>query len=71
LASNYLRPEELREEEHLCRLQSLRAFQEMATFGSQKAIAAAKEELSIEIANRFQMYQSLNESRNPLAGMEL
>jgi atlastin len=71
LASNYLRPEELRQEEQLCRLKSLRTFHEIATFGSQKAIAAAKEELSIEIANRFQMYQSLNESRNPLAGMEL
>ena len=69
--SNYLKPEELEEEHAAAVAASLRAFGDIANFGSEKAIAAAKRSLQEKIHESHEMYESLNDGRNPLKGIEL
>lgn len=69
--SSYVSPEELKADHARIRQESLQAFETMANFGSKKNIDAAREELQAEIESFFTYYDSLNESRNPLAGFEL
>jgi len=68
--SNYIKPEELKELTDQVVKESLEVFESIATFGNQKDIEKAREKLSVALAENFEMYNSLNDSRNPLAGME-
>mmetsp|Transcript_2805 Transcript_2805/g.7530 ORF Transcript_2805/g.7530 Transcript_2805/m.7530 type:complete len:617 (-) Transcript_2805:148-1998(-) len=68
--SNYIRPKELEDDHRELMMQSLRTFDSMATFGSTRSIEEARRSVLDMIANEFQVYSSLNEGRNPLAGLE-
>ena len=68
--STYHKPEEL-EEEHIRALdQSLEVFADIANFGNETSIDEARKMLLTQNKASFRIYQSLNESRNPLAGLE-
>ena len=68
-ASNSIKPEEL-ELEHATAVRSAtHIFTDMATFGSQNAIATSKRTLQDKIHEHYQVYESLNDGRNPLKGM--
>jgi len=68
--SMYHKPEEL-EEEHIRALDhSLEVFAEIANFGNETSIDEARKMLLTQNKASFRIYQSLNESRNPLAGLE-
>jgi atlastin len=69
--TSYISPEELKVDHAKILQDCLRTFAAKANFGSKKNIAAARKELQQEIESFFTYYESLNESRNPLAGMEL
>ena len=49
---------------------SLRVFDDIATFGSGNIIRTARMKVTDDITRRLAMYEKLNESRNPLAGLE-
>merc|ERR1712154_565625 len=49
---------------------SMRTFDDVAKFGNKKAIEKKRLETLEEIMKTFEMYTELNDSRNPLAGME-
>jgi len=69
--TGYVKPSEI-EAEHLRLLQSsLALFNDMADFGSQRSIQAARERVLNEIDSSFRLYEKLNESRNPLMGFEM
>ena len=68
--SNYIKPEELKELNEQVVKESMEVFDSIATFGNQKAIDKAREQLTVSFAENFEMYNSLNDGRNPLAGME-
>lgn len=70
-ATNFMRLEELREEHALCRSKSVAVFDSMANFGNRKGIDSARDELIGEITTSLEIYESLNEGRNPLAGVEV
>ena len=68
--SNYIRPEELKDEHKQALWESLQVFDSIANFGSKTSIEKARTEVVQETATNFEMYDSLNKSRNPLAGLE-
>lgn len=68
--SNYVKPDELKELNEQAVKESMEVFESIATFGNPKAIEKAREKVTASIAENFEMYSSLNDSRNPLAGME-
>jgi atlastin len=68
--SNYVRPEELQEEHGMIRSKALTVFESVATFGSRNSIDQAKGKFLDQVEDNFQVYESLNTGRNPLAGME-
>merc|ERR1712224_654235 len=43
----------------------------MATFGSKKGIDDARKSILQKIKDEYEVYSSLNEGRNPLAGIEM
>jgi atlastin len=69
--SNYIPPEELQKENMLVKMESLRLFESMATFGSEDKITEAKERVLELMVQNYTMYESLNEGRNPLSGLEV
>lgn len=69
--TSYVSPEELKRDHQKSVEASLKLFRSVANFGSQKGINDAKNEMLEEVHSAFTFYESLNESRNPLAGMEL
>jgi len=68
--SNYIRPKELIEDHKALFARSLQTFDSMATFGSKKSIEGSRRCVIAQIEDDFETYQSLNASRNPLAGLE-
>lgn len=68
--SSYIRPAELEDDHRSLLMKALHEFDSVATFGSKKSIEEARKSVIQKIANEFQVYSSLNEGRNPLAGME-
>lgn len=68
--SNFVRPEELKDEHQRLSSRSLKVFEEIATFGSKSSITSARTKLVEQISEKFEIYTSLNDSRNPLAGLE-
>jgi len=49
---------------------ALKAFEDMANFGSRKAIDEARMKVMQKIAKDYEVFVSLNDGRNPLLGME-
>ena len=68
--SNYIRPKELADDHKALFAKALEAFDTMATFGSKKSIEGSRRTVIAQIEDDFETYQSLNASRNPLAGFE-
>lgn len=68
--SNYIRPQELKDDHKKLLAKALEVFDTMATFGSKKAIEGARNTVVEQIHDDFEVYTSLNDSRNPLAGLE-
>jgi atlastin len=68
--NNYIKPGELQEEHRILLTRSLAKFNEIATFGSKRAIEGARETVVRQLEDEFLTYSSLNESRNPLKGLE-
>merc|ERR1712151_487350 len=69
--SNYLKPEELQEKHKFIKEEAVRVFRKLANFGSKKKINESKRNLMAKINNDYDMYEKLNQSRNPLAGFEI
>jgi atlastin len=68
--STYLKQEELVQEHQRSVERSLEQFDSVATFGSSRNIEEARETLVQKLLERYEIYTSLNEGRNPLAGLE-
>lgn len=68
--SNYMNPMLLEEFHRTVLSQSMRDFDDIACFGSKKAIEEKRNEVVRSIQESFEVYTKLNESRNPLAGFE-
>lgn len=69
--SNYVRPKELKDDHTMMMAKALQLFDSMATFGSKKAIDGARKTVIDQIHYDFEVYTSLNDARNPLAGLEV
>jgi atlastin len=67
---NYVRPHELKDDHRVLFAKALDLFDCMATFGSRKNIEVARDRVMEQIQADWEVYQSLNEGRNPLAGFE-
>jgi atlastin len=48
----------------------MQVFNSIANFGSKKSIEAARQQLLDQVASGWEIYESLNKGRNPLAGIE-
>jgi len=68
--THYIQPSELQESHRSLYEQSESLFDEMANFGNMKGIEKAKIKMVEGINESFDLYNKLNESRNPLAGFE-
>jgi len=68
--SSYIKPKELEDDHRHLLMKALNSFDSMATFGSKNSIEDARRSVLDSISKEFEMYTSLNEGRNPLAGME-
>jgi atlastin len=68
--SNYIRADQLKDDHKLLFAKSLDLFDSIATFGRKESISGARNTVIDQINDDFQVYQSLNAGRNPLAGME-
>ena len=68
--TGYIKPKELEDDHRSLLMKAMKEFDSMATFGSKKSIEDARESILEKITHEFDVYSSLNEGRNPLAGME-
>jgi atlastin len=68
--SNYIKPNELKDDHKNLFAKSLHIFDSMATFGNKKSIEEAREGVVRQMQEDYEVYESLNTSRNPLAGLE-
>ena len=68
--TSYVKPKELEDDHRHLLLKAMQEFDSMATFGSTKSIEDARTSVLEKIRNEFDVYSSLNEGRNPLAGLE-
>mmetsp|Transcript_11734 Transcript_11734/g.14589 ORF Transcript_11734/g.14589 Transcript_11734/m.14589 type:complete len:558 (-) Transcript_11734:221-1894(-) len=66
----YLKKEEFDKHHEELMQRCIRAFESKATFGNQKKIEEFKEKVIQQVREMHEMYEKLNESRNPFAGME-
>ena len=69
--SNYVRSPELEDDHTLLMAKSLRLFDSIANFGSKQSISGARQTVIDQIQDDYEVYKSLNEGRNPLAGLEV
>jgi atlastin len=69
--SNYIRPGELQDDHRQLLMRSLNTFDSMATFGNKRDIDGARQTVVKLLEEEFEVYASLNEGRNPLAGLEM
>lgn len=69
-ASDYHRPDDLMTKHQEAYDKAMLEFDEMANFGSRKAIIDAKEKVVQKIAKDYEVFVSLNDGRNPLLGFE-
>lgn len=68
--SNYVKSKELEDDHRHLLMKAMKKFDSMATFGSKKSIEAARNSVLQMINDEFEVFCSLNEGRNPLAGLE-
>jgi atlastin len=68
--TNYLRPDELEEEHKRATAETIKVFAEIATFGSKGSIKEARDKVEDQVQSAYDVYDSLNKSRNPLLGLE-
>jgi len=68
--SSYIKPKDLDEDHRQLLMKSMSKFDSMATFGSRNSIDDARRSVLGMINKEFEVYTSLNEGRNPLAGLE-
>ena len=69
-ASDYHRPDDLMAKHQEAYEKAMFVFDEIANFGSRKAIIDAKEKVVQKIAKDYEVFVSLNDGRNPLLGFE-
>jgi atlastin len=69
--SNYTSNDELMMEHEQYVQKSLSIFDTMANFGSKKKIQMAREQVVQDIRTLYETYKTLNDSRNPLSGVEM
>ena len=67
---DYHRPEEMVLRHKEASAKALAAFDDMATFGSRRAIEEARDAVMKKIQKDFEVFTSLNDGRNPLLGFE-
>lgn len=67
---DYHRPEELALAHKQASKRALMAFDEVANFGSRKAILDARNTVLAKIEKDYEVFISLNAGRNPLLGFE-
>lgn len=68
--SSYIKPKELEDDHRHLMMKAMSKFDSMATFGSKHSIEDARNAVLEMIGKEFTVYASLNEGRNPLAGLE-
>eukprot|EP00980_Cylindrotheca_fusiformis_P031089 scaffold25815_cov147-Cylindrotheca_fusiformis.AAC.1 len=68
--SNYIRAQELEDDHKIIMGKALQLFDSMATFGNKSSIQGARGLVIEQINEDYEVYQSLNAARNPLAGFE-
>ncbi len=68
--ADYHRPEELALAHKQASKRALMAFDEVANFGSRKAIMDARNTVLTKIQKDYDVFVSLNAGRNPLLGFE-
>lgn len=68
--STYMKPDELVQEHQRAVESSLEQFDLIATFGARSSIDEARERLVQKLLERYEVYTSLNEGRNPFSGLE-
>lgn len=68
--SDYLAHDELQEQHRQVKLKTLAQFSKMANFGSERKISESKRSLLFQIEKDYELYEQLNQSRNPLFGFE-
>lgn len=69
--SNYMKTDELAEEHKLIMSEALEVFDSIANFGSTRSINKSKRDLLAKIEDDYEVYGKLNDSRNPLLGLEI
>lgn len=68
--THYIQPDELRQSHRNLAAECEDMFDDMANFGSAAGIEKARGKMEASIFEDFQLYNKLNDSRNPLAGFE-
>mmetsp|Transcript_891 Transcript_891/g.1180 ORF Transcript_891/g.1180 Transcript_891/m.1180 type:complete len:584 (-) Transcript_891:1038-2789(-) len=68
--SNYIKPQELQEENESAQAKAMKVFRSIATFGSRKSVEVSEQKVLLQMNDQWQLYESLNEGRNPLLGLE-
>ena len=68
--NDYHQPDYIKAKHDEARKNALSAFDEMANFGSRKAIVDARDKVVQKIAKDYEVFVSLNDGRNPLLGFE-
>jgi hypothetical protein len=69
--TNYISHDEFASEHELHVQQSYRIFDSIANFGSNKSIMATRQQLMKDISSSYETYKTMNDGRNPLAGVEM
>ena len=69
--TSFLKADELEEMHKRAVQECLEHFEDIATFGPERGIEMARENTLRNIREDFELYKKLNESRNPLAGLEI
>ena len=68
--NNFIKHKELEDDHKHLLTKAMNMFDSMATFGSRQSIEVARQSVLDVIDKEFEVYTSLNEGRNPLAGLE-
>ena len=66
-----MRTDELADEHKQIMSEALEVFDSIANFGSTRSINKSKRDLLAKIEDDYEVYGKLNDSRNPLLGMEM
>jgi atlastin len=70
-ASTYIKTDRLKQDHVHNVTLALQTFDKRANFGSSQSIQLSRRQVKHALAEQFETYEKLNESRNPLFGMEM